>query len=40
MTGFDGPCTTVEIGGPVQYAWHTWPDKIVRKVAIMFYIGC
>lgn len=39
LAGFAG-CTIVETGETREYAWHSWPDRVVRKISILFNFYC
>ena len=33
-------CFSISYGEVLEYAWHSWEDKKVRKVTLVFGIGC
>jgi hypothetical protein len=38
--GWDCDCEHVTLGEPVEYAWHSWPDKRVVPLTLHFGLGC
>jgi hypothetical protein len=35
-----GGCEFITFGEPVEYSWHAWKEKTVRKITMNFMIGC
>lgn len=33
-------CQSISFSEPIEYAWQEWEDKKVRKVTLVFGIGC